>query len=128
MIDKYIEFNGKHPKAKKQNRCYTSKPDEQWVSYGCSYSDAFMKFDIDDYDHKSGELDEPIHGKPKSEAVLKLLDSLCDTSAGDPQNAQYEALVLRSATTTAPQLLQISSSAFSISSYSVSGSSAMPRS
>lgn len=76
MIDKYIEFNGKHPKAKKQNRCYTSKPDEQWVSYGCSYSDAFMKFDIDDYDHKSGELDEPIHGKPKSEAVLKLLDSL----------------------------------------------------
>lgn len=76
MIDQYIEFNGKHPKARKENRYYTDQPDEGWSSYGCSYSADMLKFDIDDYDHKTGELDEPIHGKPRSEAVLKLLDAL----------------------------------------------------
>lgn len=76
MLTQFIEFNGKHPKATKENRRYTDQPDESWSSYGCAYSDDFLKFDIDDYDHKTGELDEPIHGKPKSVAVIKLLDDL----------------------------------------------------
>lgn len=76
MIKQYIEFNGKHPSGLKNDRRYSDEINPAWVSYGCSYSDDFMKFDIDDYDHKSGQLDEPIHGKPKSEAILKLLDDL----------------------------------------------------
>lgn len=76
MHPKYTEFNGKHVRAKKENRDYTDTPDESCVSYGCSYSDAFLKVDMDDYDHKTGTLEEPIHGKPRSEAIIKLLDDL----------------------------------------------------
>ncbi len=76
MLKQYIEFNGKHPRGRKENRCYSDQPDTEWVSYGCSYSDGFLKVDVDDYDHKTGELEEPIHGKPRSEAIIKLLDDL----------------------------------------------------
>lgn len=76
MNEQFIEFNGKHTKAKKENRCYSDQPDTEWVSYGCSYSDEFLKLDMDDYDHKTGELEEPIRGKPRSEAIIKLLDDL----------------------------------------------------
>ena len=76
MQPQYIEFNGKHPKATKENRVYTDKPDNRWSSYGCSYSDEFLKLDIDDYDHKTGVPEEPIHNKPRSEAVIKLLNHL----------------------------------------------------
>ena len=76
MQPHYIEFNGKHPKATKENRVYTDKPDNRWSSYGCSYSDEFLKLDIDDYDHKTGVPEEPIHNKPRSEAVIKLLNHL----------------------------------------------------
>ena len=66
MQPHYIEFNGKHPKATKENRVYTDKPDNRWSSYGCSYSDEFLKLDIDDYDHKTGVPEEPIHNKPRN--------------------------------------------------------------
>ena len=63
-------------KEKKNERVYYDKPNEKWDSYGCSYSDEFLKLDIDDYNHKTGTLDEAIHEKPKSEAILALLDTL----------------------------------------------------
>lgn len=72
----YIEFNGKHPRASKENRVYSDAPNPAWNSYGCKYDETFLKVDIDDYNHKTGELDEAIHGMPRSEAVLALLDDL----------------------------------------------------
>lgn len=44
--------------------------------YGASYGCEFLKVDIDDYSHKTGELENPIHGKPRSDAVIAILDSL----------------------------------------------------
>lgn len=76
MKPKYIEFNGKHPAKSKEERIYTDKPRKNWNSYGASYSSEFFKLDIDDYNHKTGELEEPIHGKPRSEAIIAILDSL----------------------------------------------------
>ena len=72
----YIEFNGKHPRASKENRVYSDAPNPAWNSYGCKYDEIFLKVDIDDYNHKTGELDEAIHGRPRSEAVVALLDDL----------------------------------------------------
>ena len=76
MKPQYIEFNGKHPKAKKEDRRYYDKPLRSWSSYGCSYSSDYLKVDCDDTDHKTGELTNPIHGKPKSETVVHILDDL----------------------------------------------------
>lgn len=76
MIRQYIEFNGKHPKGLKDDRRYSDEINSDWTSYGCSYLDNFLKLDIDDCDHKTGQLEEPIHSKPKSEAIIKLLDDL----------------------------------------------------
>lgn len=75
MKPKYIEFNGKHPAAAKDNRQYSDKPRKNWNSYGTSYSPDFLKLDIDDF-KKSGEIEEPIHGKPRSDAIVEILDSL----------------------------------------------------
>lgn len=71
----YIEFNGKHPAASKEKRQYLDKPRKNWNSYGSSYSTAFLKLDIDDF-KKSGEIEEPIHGKPRSDAIVAILDIL----------------------------------------------------
>ena len=76
MILQYIEFNGKHPRASKENRVYSDSPNPAWNSYGCSYDEAFLKVDIDDTNHKTGELEEPIKAKGRSEAVVALLDAL----------------------------------------------------
>ncbi len=82
LIVQYIEFNGKHPAGFKNPepnqspRKYYPKVNPRWDSYGCSYKPEFLKVDIDDYNHKTGEIDEPIKGKPRSEAVIALLDSL----------------------------------------------------
>lgn len=76
MNAQYIEFNGKHPAVKKEDREYFDAPNKYWVSYGCSYDNGLLKVDIDDYSHKTNELEEPIHGKPRSEAVVAMLDSL----------------------------------------------------
>ena len=74
MQEKYIEFMGKHPKEKKENRIYKETPEPGWRSYGCSYSDELLKVDIDDYNKKTNELDEPIKGTLRSEAIINLLD------------------------------------------------------
>lgn len=75
MNPKYIEFNGKHPAALKEERQYQDRPRKNWNSYGASYSPEFLKLDIDDY-RKSGEIENPIHGKPRSETIVAILDSL----------------------------------------------------
>ena len=72
----YIEFNGKHPKATKENRVYSASPDPSWVDYGVRYPEGYLKVDIDDRDHKTGALEDPIKGKPRSAAVVELLQAL----------------------------------------------------
>ena len=69
----YIRFKDKHPADYKENRVYTDKPDPSWKSYGVKYPFGYFKLDIDDYDHKTGRIDEPIHEEPRSEFVLKKL-------------------------------------------------------
>ena len=76
MNIRYIEFNGKHPRASKENRVYSDTPNPAWNNYGCSYDEAYLKVDIDDTDHKTGELDEPIHGRARSEAIVAILNGL----------------------------------------------------
>lgn len=76
MLEQYIEFDGKHIKAKKENRRYSDEINPNWISYGCSYHNYILKLDIDDYDRKTGTLEEAIHGRPRSEAIMKLLDDL----------------------------------------------------
>lgn len=75
MKPTYIEFSGKHPTAEKDKRQYSDKPRKNWISYGASYSPVFFKLDVDDY-KKSGEIEEPIHGKPRSDAIVAILDFL----------------------------------------------------
>ena len=75
MNPKYIEFNGKHPAATKDNRQYQDRPRKNWNSYGALYSPDFLKVDIDDF-KKSGEIEEPIHGRPRSDTIVEILDSL----------------------------------------------------
>lgn len=76
MKPEYIEFNGKHPMAAKENRHYYDEPQKSWISYGASYSADFLKIDIDDYTHGTGELEEPVCGKPRSDAIIAILESL----------------------------------------------------
>lgn len=76
MNPKFIEFNGKHPAAPKDKRVYYDHPQKNWKSYGASYRFGIVKWDIDDYDHKTGELIESIRSKPRSDAVIALLDFL----------------------------------------------------
>ena len=78
MNPKYIEFNadGKHTKANKENRKYYDKPQKNWRNYGASYSADFLKVDIDDFDHKTGKIVNPIHGEPRSDTIVKILDDL----------------------------------------------------
>lgn len=71
---RFIEFNGKHPRQAKENRVYSDRPDASWTDYGAAYPEGFLKVDIDDRDHKTGELVETIKGRPRSEAVLNLLN------------------------------------------------------
>jgi len=72
----YIEFNGKHPKATRESRVYSDSPDPSWVDYGVRYPEGYLKVDIDDRDHKTGALEDPIKGKPRSAAVVELLQAL----------------------------------------------------
>lgn len=76
MNPKFIEFNGKHPATPKDKRVYCDHPRKSWKSYGASYAPGISKLDVDDYDRKTGELIEPIRGKPRSDAVIALLDFL----------------------------------------------------
>ena len=74
MNVKYITFTGKHPAEKKENRRYLNTPPKRG-DYGASYSPEYMKVDIDDFNHKTGELENPIHGKARSETIVAILDA-----------------------------------------------------
>lgn len=74
MNVKYITFTGKHPAEKKENRRYLDMPPKRG-DYGASYSPKYMKVDIDDFNHKTGELENPIHGKARSETIVAILDA-----------------------------------------------------
>lgn len=74
MQPKYIEFTGKHPAKKKEDRQYLDSPPKG--DYGASYSHDFLKVDIDDFNHKTGQLESPIQGKPRSEVIVAILDAL----------------------------------------------------
>ena len=76
MKPQYIKFSGKHPEATKEERQYTYRPRKNWNSYGASYSPAFFKLDVDDFSHKTGEMEEPIKGKPRSDTIVAILDFL----------------------------------------------------
>ena len=72
---KYVRFNGKHPAGTKDSRQYSDRPPRKG-DYGVSYSPGFLKVDIDDYNHKTGKLENPVHGNPRSETVITILDEL----------------------------------------------------
>lgn len=76
MKPKYIEFSGKHPKEKKENRIYSEQPGSSWQSYGASYSDEFLKLDCDDYNHDTGLLENTVNEVPASNVIKEILDSL----------------------------------------------------
>lgn len=79
MQAKYIKSlsdNGKYPGIKKEERIYHQAADESWLSYCTSYSDRFLKVDIDDFNHKTGAMEEPLYGEPRSETVVWILDEL----------------------------------------------------
>lgn len=78
MIDGICRANNKHPSEDEGRRVYF-KPGEKIKGYNgdlCAcLKPEFLKLDIDDFDHRTNELDEPIKGKPRSEAVLAWLNS-----------------------------------------------------
>lgn len=75
MNVKYVAFTGKHPSGKKEDRHYADKPPRRG-DYGAAYDPKYLKVDIDDFNHKTGELENPIHGKARSEAIVAVLDAL----------------------------------------------------
>ena len=82
LIEQYIEFNGKHPKGYKDpepgqmERKYFPEVNPKWKSYGCSYGSEFLKVDIDDFNHDTEQIEEPIKDNPRSDAIVALLDAL----------------------------------------------------
>lgn len=75
MILGYLKANGKHPAEKKANRILLSSPPIQG-DYCAAYSSDFFKLDIDDLNHKTEALENPIRGKAKSTAIIRILDEL----------------------------------------------------
>lgn len=73
-IKGFWKTTGKHPQGKEENRQLLKNPPEQG-NYCAVYGDGIIQIDIDDYDHKTGELTEPVKGLPRSEAVTAFLDS-----------------------------------------------------
>lgn len=76
MRPRYMEFNGKHPAAKKEERESLERPKDSWKSYGVSYSEEFLKVDCDDYSHKTGNLENIVNGRAASDVVQEILDFL----------------------------------------------------
>lgn len=78
MIDGICKAHNKHPSEDEGSRMYFA-PDERIKDYNgdlCArLKPGFLKLDIDDFSHKTGELDEPINGNPRSEAIRSWLDS-----------------------------------------------------
>lgn len=78
MIDGICIATNKHLTEDESKRLYYL-PGQKIPGYSgdlCARLKAgFLKLDIDDFDHKTGEIDDPVQDKPGSEAVKAWLDS-----------------------------------------------------
>lgn len=73
LISGYWQTQGKRPTSKEENRILYAHPPEG--DYCAVFeTGSIVIVDIDDFNHHSGELDDPIRGNPRSEAVLQYLD------------------------------------------------------
>lgn len=66
--------NGKYAAENETNRKILSSVPKA-DNYGAVLDDDIIRIDIDDYDHSSGKIVEPIRQKPRSDAVLSYLNS-----------------------------------------------------
>lgn len=70
----FVEADGKHPKDKKEDRRYYSEIRPGWDSCCARYGLPYIKVDIDDYDHSTGAIKDPVNGKRKSDVICLILD------------------------------------------------------
>lgn len=74
---KFFELTGgKYSNVPLGDRKYLDKPPKRWRGVGVVLPDGIVNVDIDDYSHKTGELVGSVRGEARSEAVVKILDSL----------------------------------------------------
>ena len=73
MILGYWKTEGKIPIGKEETRILYEEPP---AGDCCAVFEtgSVVIVDIDDYDHKTGLLEDPIRGKPRSEAVISFLN------------------------------------------------------
>lgn len=74
LIKGYWLSNGKKPICKEENRILYQEPPEAHDYVAVYKENKIVRIDIDDYSHKTGTIDGPIRGKPRSEAILRYLD------------------------------------------------------
>ena len=75
LIKGYWKSKGKRPIGYEKDRTLYDKPPKG--DYVASYIDnLIVRVDIDDYDHKTGELVNPINGEPRSESIIKYLNDI----------------------------------------------------
>lgn len=72
MVLGYWRTQGKIPIGKENQRTLYQTPPEG--DYCAVYDDSIVSIDIDDFDHKTGEVVNPVRGKPRSEAVIAFLE------------------------------------------------------
>lgn len=73
LISGYWQTRGKIPIGKEENRVLYAHPPEG--DYCAVFeTGSIVIVDIDDFNHQTGKLDDPIRGNPRSEAVLQYLD------------------------------------------------------
>lgn len=77
MIQGYWKSNGKIPLGKEEERILLPDPPDSGDYVAVYKTRKIARVDIDDYSHQSGEIEEPIKGKPRSESILKYLDDNC---------------------------------------------------
>lgn len=73
MIIGYWKTSGKRPIEKEENRTLYSEPPSGDYC-GVYEQNTIVRIDIDDYNHNTEELEEPLNGKPRSEAVISYLE------------------------------------------------------
>lgn len=76
LIKGYWKSNGKVPEGKEEYRVLLSEPPKEHDYVAVYQENLIVRIDIDDYDHKTGNLVDTVKGKARSEAVLKYLDDL----------------------------------------------------
>ena len=74
LIKGYWKSHGKIPDGKEENRDLLQEPPHDYDYVAVYQDNLVIRFDIDDYDHKTGEITDPVKGRPRSEAVLHYLD------------------------------------------------------